>query len=298
MKRIIYCSILFFLFTQNTNAQLSATIVGSGSPNFSLETNGKTKILVDMGNGTQANLSKLEVSDKTLDALLITHHHLDHNEELAPIFIHNILGRQSFRVFGPPNTTNFISNYIQLYKEDINYRLGKTQHTFTDREKDFTVNDIVGGETFYIDSIKISTVKVNHTIHTVAYRFDFNGQSIVVTGDLTYTKELKNLASNADYLIIDAGGMIYENMTGNQQEKRNPRNAQAAEKKEAAHVNLEESSKMAQESNVKTLVYTHFMPGKINESASVSEIKKKYSGSIIFGKDLMKIDLSQIYKAN
>ena len=86
---LIFC-LSFQLFSQSQN-ELTATIIGSGSPKYNTERAGpsvlisykNTNILVDMGNGTQGNLDKLQVKNKDLDALLFTHHHLDHNEEIS-----------------------------------------------------------------------------------------------------------------------------------------------------------------------------------------------------------------------
>lgn len=63
-------------------------------------------------------------------------------------------------------------------------------------------------ESFNIEDIRVSTIKVPHTIHAIAYRFDYSAQSIVVTGDLTYSKELPELSKDADFMIIDFGGTI------------------------------------------------------------------------------------------
>ena len=64
--------------------QLSARIIGSGSPMFNVNRAGPsvlisandTHILVDMGNGTQANLNKLGLKIRELSALFFTHHHI------------------------------------------------------------------------------------------------------------------------------------------------------------------------------------------------------------------------------
>lgn len=299
---IIRLFLLSSLFASAANAgqQLTATIIGSGSPIYNenrasasvLISNGETNILLDMGNGTQTNLHKLGVAARDLDSLLFTHHHLDHNEEFAPILIGSLLGRDDFTIVGPPDTSKFTEAYLDLYGEDIAYRLGKSQRTIDDRKQAFTVTDIQGGESFKIGDISISTIEVPHTIHTIAYRFDYDGQSVVVTGDLTYSETLPTLAQNADYMIIDSGGMIMTN--GSADNRKVPKiNDQGNAKKKGkngqvrAHLNLDDSSRLAAESHVKNLVYTHFVPGDIDTVASLKEIRENYSGNVIFGEDLM-----------
>ena len=280
--------------------QLTATIIGSGSPVHNenrasasvLISLGETRILLDMGNGAQANLAKAGVDIRQLSALFFTHHHLDHNEEFVPFLIRSLMGRHNFTIVGPPNTIKLTETNLDLYADDISYRLGKTKRSLADRQSAFTVRDIKGGESFTVDDIRISTVKVPHTAYAIAYRFDYQDQSIVVTGDLTYTKDLAKLAKNADFMIIDSGGMIMKASRANKRNKKNLNRVAAAGKNKnssrtRAHLNLAESSLIARQANVKNLVYTHFSRGVIDKQASMQEIRSNYSANVIFAADLM-----------
>jgi ribonuclease BN (tRNA processing enzyme) len=313
MKKIIIALVLSgFTLLQVTYAaeQLTATIIGSGSPIYNenrasastLISAGDTHILVDMGNGTQANLNKLGFDSRTLTALIFTHHHLDHNEEFVPMFIRSLLGRDTFSIMGPPNTVKLTESNLALYDEDISYRLSKTNRTIEDRQKAFEVKDLTGGESFKIGDILVTTLQVPHTIYTLAYRFDYHDQSLVITGDLTYSDDLSTLAKNADFMIIDSGGMVMKGGrrnnnsrgknvsedSGNKGSKATKNSERKSKKsKEHAHLNLADSSKMAELANVKTLVYTHFNSTTVDTIASLNKIQKNYRGNVIFGEDLM-----------
>ncbi len=285
---LIFC-LSFQLFSQSQN-ELKATIIGSGSPKYNTERAGpsvlmsykNTNILVDMGNGTQGNLDKLQVKSKDLDALLFTHHHLDHNEEFTPIFIKTLLAAGQFKVVGPRPTTDLVNSVLSNYEEDIAYRLSKKQRTFSDVANNFTVNELEGNQSFTIGDIEISCTPVNHTIATMAYRFDAGGKSIVISGDLSYSESLPTLAKQADYLIIDSGGAIEEGKANNRTGKSKNRG-----NKEHAHVNLDESSRMANEAQVKNLVLTHLNFNNVDEVATSKALKENYSGSIFYAEDLM-----------
>ena len=298
MKKFIVTLIILsygLINAVSATEQLTATIIGSGSPIYNenrasastLISLGDTHILVDMGNGTQANLNKLGLNAKNISALLLTHHHLDHNEEFVPMFIGSLLGRNNFTIMGPPNTINFTTSNLGLYNEDISYRLSKTNRTLDERKNAFKVNDLKGGESLKIDDIIITTLKVPHTIYTIAYRFDYKGQSIVITGDLTYSEELPAFAKNADYMIIDSGGMIMKDGRSKKNNNKPTKNRENKKPKGDAHLNLADSSSMANKANVKNLVYTHFNSTVIDIEASMKEIQKNYSGNVIFGEDLM-----------
>jgi ribonuclease BN (tRNA processing enzyme) len=311
MKKYLILTLIFLgipVFAQENAAHLTATIIGSGSPKFSTERSGPsvlisyqdTQILVDMGNGTQSNLDKNSTKIKDIDGLLFTHHHLDHNEEFAPIFIQSLLGGTQTIIAGPPKTTAIVDNFIEIYDEDIEYRLSKSGRTLSQVKQNFKTVDLIGETPFYIGLIKVSYAKVNHTIATLAYRFDVAGESIVVSGDLTYSENLPVLAKNADYLIIDSGGAIAKgsktkNMTDREAQNKIPvykktqktGTLKSESTKEKAHVNLAESSLMAKDANVKNMVLTHFTSASIDEEATTAEIRKNFKGTILFAQDLM-----------
>lgn len=292
------------LFAQENNNHLTATIIGSGSPKFNTERSGpsvliaykNTQILVDMGNGTQTNLNKNNTKIKDINGFLFTHHHLDHNEEFTPIFIQSLLGGNSIIVAGPKPTTTMVENILTIYKEDIDYRLSKSGRSLSDVKSNFTVKDLTGNTPFYIGDIKITYTLVNHTIETFAYRFDAGHESIVISGDLSYSESLPILAQNTDYLIMDAGGAIELGKKRNATKSNHTRNSTKTTKK--AHVNLAESSQMAKEAHVKNLVLTHFNFTTIDEVATTAEIRKNYSGTVIYGEDLMVLPLKQNSTAN
>lgn len=290
LSLILLC-VSSFLFSQGYTEQLTATIIGSGSPKFNTERSGpsvlisykNTKILVDMGNGTQANLNKNNTKIRTLDALLFTHHHLDHNEEFTPIFIQSLLGGNRISVLGPKPTTTMVDHILEVYKDDINYRLSKTGRNLKNAITNVTTKNLNGNESFYINEVKVSCTPVKHSITTLAYRFDAGNQSIVISGDLTYSKSLPLLAQNTDYLIMDSGGAI---KLGSRKKTNRPKSRKNSEQ---AHVNLAESSQMAHEANAKNLVLTHFNFNDVDEEATTKEIRKNYKGQVLFAKDLMTV---------
>jgi len=285
---LIFC-LSFHLFS-GAQGQLTATIIGSGSPKYSTERAGpsvlisynNTRILVDMGNGTQGNLEKLNIKNKDISALLFTHHHLDHNEEFTPIFIKTLLGGKQFDVVGPKPTKDLVASIIKNYEEDIAYRLSKKQRTFSDVASHFSVKELTGNDTFNIGDVTITCTPVNHTIATMAYRFDAGGTSIVISGDLSYSENLPELAKQADYLIIDSGGSLELGKTTKRRASNSIRT-----NKEHAHVNLYESSLMAKEADVKHLVLTHFNFTNVDEVATSAEIRNNYAGLIFYAEDLM-----------
>ncbi|MCB1022889.1 MAG: MBL fold metallo-hydrolase [Acidobacteria bacterium] len=283
--------------------ELHAVIIGSGSPQYDPDRAGPSvliryknqNILVDMGNGTQANLEKLGLNFRELNGLLITHHHLDHTEEFIPVFIKTLLGGNKFEVVGPAPTKEYVESINSIYKKDIDYRLGRRGgRDYSSVKDNFNVKELEGGESFSIGEIEISTTAVNHTIETIAYRFQAGGRSIVISGDLTYSESLPKLAKNADVLIIDSGAVVRNEGSNNRPNRRGNGNGQGRRQGQQggqrAHSSLEEVGKMARDSNVKTLIMTHLPNVAIDEEATRIEVAKNFKGEIVFAKDLLEID--------
>jgi ribonuclease BN (tRNA processing enzyme) len=278
-----------------TPTALRATILGSGSPQYNpsragpavLIRMGDTQILVDAGNGVQGRLEEARVRIGNLDGLFFTHHHLDHNEEFIPVFIRALLGGNRFQVSGPAPMSTMVRTTMEHYREDIIYRLGRRGGTIDSVKDNFSVTELKGGETFTLGGITIKTTPVNHTIETLAYRFDSGGTSIVISGDLTYSASLSQLARGADWLIIDSGGVIKVGETARPAQPQRQNGGRAGRNR--AHVTLDETARMANEAGVKGIVLTHFTPGEVDEAATIAELRKIYSGKILFGADLMEL---------
>ncbi|OBT13010.1 hypothetical protein A9264_15125 [Vibrio sp. UCD-FRSSP16_10] len=285
------CSLTSLSYAQAS--PMVATIIGSGSPDYNPErvsagvliTQGDTQVLVDMGDGVNRNLKKFGVDARKIDALLFTHHHLDHNADFSSLLTGVLMGRSDVLIAGPTQTKDFTNSNLSLYEQDLNYRLGKSKRSLDQRKKHLTVTDLKGGDSFKIDDIKVSTLSVPHTIETIAFRFDYKDQSVVISGDLSSGPGFAEFSKDANCLIMDSGGMVMKNGKKKKDKKKGKKST-----KQRAHLNLDDSSKLAGDANVDKLVYTHFVRGKIDEEASKEVITKNYNGEIIFSTDLMSLD--------
>ncbi len=271
-------------------ADFSVITVGSGSPRYDPDRSGPCSMiqcrgryyLVDMGNGTQARLEDAGVPSRQIDALVLTHHHLDHDEEFTPLFLHTRLAGGKPAIVGAPGTKKRVDFILEFYAEDIAYRLrrvGKAAEDFPAAE----VREVQGGESFDLGPMKVSTAKVNHTIHTVAYRFDLAGRSIVISGDLSYSDSLVELAKGADVLVIDSGGSIVEK--GAEPRKAGREGGDPTK----AHGSREDVIAMAKKSGAKKLVLTHIAVGEVDEEATISGVRDGYDGEVLVAHDLLEV---------
>jgi ribonuclease BN (tRNA processing enzyme) len=279
----------------------SVITLGTGSPQYDPKRSGPSALvqhrghyyLVDMGNGTQARLQELGITVRQVDALLLTHHHLDHNEEFMPLFMQTRLSGGKPDIVGPPGTAKLADFTREFYADDIAYRMRRRGRS-PDEFGRPSVREIQGGESFRIGDMEVKTARVNHSIHTVAYRFEADGRSIVISGDLSYTEALVALAHNADVLVIDSGGaIVHEGQVGGGQRGRTRPEGQARGQGESdaqrAHSSAQEVIDMARKSGAKRLVLVHIAPGEVDEQATIRAIGQNYPGEVIVGQDLLEI---------
>jgi len=294
-----------------------AIILGSGSPQYDPDRAGPSaliqcndaRFLVDMGDRSLDRLYQAGLSPRAIQAALFTHFHLDHSADFIPAFIQGRLGGGVERVVGPPRAAGYVNFILDFYAEDMAYRAGLTGRDPA-RLREVQTTEIQGSETLELFGVSIRTARVEHSIHTIAYRFDFGGRSIVVSGDLTYSPSLIELARGADAMIMDSGGVIMKGGAARPggpagPAMRGPRAGADRRPGEGAfrpggpasrggrgeaHASLDQTAAMAAGAAVRRLVLTHLRSGEIDEEATRMAIASQYAGEILFAQDLMRVD--------
>ena len=271
----------------------SVIIVGSGGPPYNPDRSGPSAaiqyrgrfILVDMGNGTQARLYEVGISTALIDAFFITHHHRDHYEEFMPMLNTALVRGLPLDIVGPPGTKKLADFTVDFYAEDIAYRIERMGRSASNLPKPM-VREIQGGESFRLGGLQVTTAQVPHSIHTVAYRFDVSGKSIVISGDLTYSDKLIELARGADVLVLDSGGSIVPRGVFR---PAGGAGGVGGGRQPMAHASAHEVRNMAQKAGVKKLVLTHIVAVEVDEEATLNAIAEVYKGEVIIGHDLMEV---------
>ena len=276
----------------------SVMTLGTGSPRYSalrsrpaaVVTLGDLHILVDMGTGTENRLNEHGIRPNQISHLMLTHHHIDHNAEL-PVFLVTTSIRQSLEsVTGPTGTRAYISFLQDFYMEDMLYR-SRRQNVGEDALRDIQIRDLQGGESFEIGNLKVTTANVEHSIETVAYRFDHETQgSIVISGDLTHSPSLVELSRGADVLVIDSGGVPSASGEPGRPRLANTdrprgRNSGIRQRPEPGHGTLEDAARMASAAGVSTLVLTHIGADQVDEALVRQRVGAIFDGVIEIAAD-------------
>ena len=190
--------------------------VGSGSPQYEVDRGQSstlvqykdTYFLVDCGNRTCDTLLKNGIQTKQIENMFFTHQHFDHNADFWDFFMSgsvNAFPRKTLTLVGP-DVQQLLDATLSYYKDDIDQRIEGLHLTNDAAIYGTTVMEITENTTFEMDGVTISTMLLPHGLDNYAYKFEADGQIVVVTGDFLNEPALADFAKDADILIAD--GML------------------------------------------------------------------------------------------
>ncbi|MFB6199219.1 MAG: MBL fold metallo-hydrolase, partial [Halobacteriaceae archaeon] len=148
---------------------------------------GTDAILIDCGSGVLSNLAKY--GDYTsIDSVLLTHHHLDHVDDLFGLATARWLaGEPETSVVGPPGTSDLVDGLMDAHEY------------LKDEELHLNVREVDVGS-FEIAGIEVTAHVTAHSMYTLAYRF---GSSFTFGADSEADEDLIEFSSKSDVLIHD-----------------------------------------------------------------------------------------------
>lgn len=258
------------------------------APAQAIDVDGHT-YLVDTGNGVSRQMALANLAPNSLDTVLLTHHHSDHNADLGTVLLLSWGANLSHpvHVYGPPPLSEMMETFFDFHQTDIDTRIADEGRPDL-RELVKPTNITSAGIVHEDDRIRITAALVNHPPFEIAlaYRLDTHDRSIVISGDTTPCQALIDLARGADILVhevlhtpsldwITAGS----NGTKLRQHLIN------------SHTSVDDVGTIAETAGVKTLVLSHYVPtdGNISESTWTSAASNGFEGRTIAGQDLMEL---------
>jgi len=273
---------------------LKLQVLGSGGPeiddglassSFLIWIEKKAVVMIDAGGGSSLNFEKSGVNFNDLQAILLTHLHVDHSAAL-PIYIKAgyFTGRESLlSIYGPaqggdfPSTEDFISALFSDQQKSAypylsdNFRQQPSTdflmagHSVSSNNQPWSKK--------LSEQLSISAINVEHgAIPAIAWRVDYRGCSITFSGDMNgESGNLKKIAKETNLLVA--------NNAIPQQSNRFAK---------ALHMTPQTIGMIASKAKVKKLLLAHFMNRtNFKKKETILEIKKNYKGEIILSEDLM-----------
>jgi ribonuclease Z len=170
--------------------------------------------VVDAGPGSWNTLALARVPAQRIGAVLLTHFHSDHIGELGEINLQTwVAGRpRPLPVYGPPGVGAVVAGFQQAYALDTGYRVAHHGADLlppeTAQMEAREVRAEEGSPASFLEEgdLRITAIRVNHAPvdPAYAYRFDWRGRSVVVSGDTAKHPGLAEAARGADVLVHEA----------------------------------------------------------------------------------------------
>ncbi|MBS3741754.1 MAG: ribonuclease Z [Candidatus Cloacimonetes bacterium] len=220
-----------------------------------LEINRKL-ILIDCGTGILHTITKTDYDYKDIDAIFITHLHLDHiNDFPALLFAlkndpacHR---NRDIQAFGPTGLKEYYKKIKELHGETVvseNYKV--------------EIQEMSNSELEY-GPIKVSSQKTYHTKNSIGFRFENDGTVFTSTGDTGYNENVVELCRQANTAVMECSA--------------------PQEYVKKTHLSPRRVGKIALEANVSRVIVNHLYP--VMDKIPMKEIiKKRYQGKIEIAK--------------
>ena len=234
----------------------SHTGPGLACSGYLVRANG-TQLLVDCGNGSSANLQRLTRFDE-LDAILITHRHVDHCVDMVGMFY-----AMRFHPDGPRS----IDLYAAPEVMDVLNGLLSGDSALEFREV-FRVTEVTGGDHLELGPMRIDLADSVHPVPTVSVRVEVEGRSIVYSSDSAGGPQLVELARGADLFLCEATWQ-----------------GDAADYPPDMHLTARDAGRIGTEAEVERLVLTHVL-GSLDRSVTLEEARETFDGDLTLAQDL------------
>ena len=169
---------------------------GSAHSGYVLDANG-TRLLLDCGPGVLGRLRETELWPR-VDAIAITHFHLDHWGDLVPW----VWGSFYLATNGPlPKPALWVQPGGAEFLTGLGERLG-----FPDMfETTFELSEYEPDTPFDIGPLVVTPTRVPHyTLQTYAFRVEADQRTLAYSGDSAPSEELVSAARGADLFVCEA----------------------------------------------------------------------------------------------
>jgi ribonuclease Z len=233
--------------------------------------------VVDAGPESVENLVLWGIPLSQIGGVLLTHFHSDHIGDLGELNLQTWAGGRpaTLTVYGGPGVDRVVEGFNEAYRLDQGYR---TEHhtarilppaTWPMVAQTITMN---GEPTAAKDrsrlvlddgSLRITAIEVDHApiSPAYAYRFDYKGRSVVVTGDLKYHPALAKSARGVDVIVSEAISLQMTRSLGlGAKTGGRSQTASIMHDIEDYHLTPEQAARIANEAGAKMLVFYHLLP--------------------------------------
>ncbi|MTV27100.1 MBL fold metallo-hydrolase [Nitriliruptoraceae bacterium ZYF776] len=216
-----------------------------------------TQLLLDCGNGASANLQRI-TRPEDLDAILITHRHVDHCVDLIGMFYALRFGPQGPRAVDLYAAPEVVDTLTGLLSRDSAQEFKEVFH----------VTEVTGGDRFEVGPLQVELADSIHPVPTVSVKVSAGDRNLVYSSDSAGGEQLRELAHGTDLFLCEATWQ-----------------GDAPDHPPGMHLTARQAGQLATEAEVRRLVLTHVL-GSLDRSRSLAEARETFAGDLALADDL------------
>lgn len=290
-----FCAAVFFTlpaYAADHCQKTTLAVLGSGVPElddgrnssgFAVLVDDKVRALVDTGMGTSREFERMSLNFNDLEAILITHLHVDHVNDL-PVYVKGsfFTGRaHDLHLLGPsgnehlPSMENYIKRvldkktglypylhrHLPEYEAPYSYNI-RAQSASAEKIQSFNINK----------NITASSLPTSHgALPSVAWKLEIDGCRLAFMGDTGFKTrdDIAEFAKDVDLLVLNM-----------------PLEIGALEPVQVLHMAPKDLAIIAKKSAAKKVVLAHFMKRSLkNLAANAQVISNATKSNVILAED-------------
>lgn len=294
---------------------LHVYVCGSGSPMADPERAGpclgviagNTRLIFDVGSGSIRVLGRMGFPVGRTERLLLTHLHSDHFDGLGELMVQSWVANARaapLPVTGPPGTGEVAEGFNRAYRIDAGYRTAHHGPGVANpagygllAEEVTLAEDGKGVVVLRKGDLVVTAYRVSHDPVTdaYAYRIDYKGRSVAISGDTAYDPSFARAARGVDVLFHEA---LDPQMVGMMEQAAKANGAPVIAKVLADipgyHTSPVEAAKIAALADARMLVFYHTvppLPTRMIERAFIADAGAAFGGDIRLSHDGDRISL-------
>ena len=243
---------------------------------------GAQRFLFDCGRGTTLRLVQAGVPIGSITRVFLTHLHSDHVVQLPDLLLTGWAGGRRavpLEVWGPAGTSAMMDHLQQAFAFDIHMRRDVDEHLPAAGITVVTHEVTADGVVFSGHGVSVTAFLVDHgpVAPAFGYRIDYEGRSVVLSGDTRVSENLVRHAQGVDVLV-------HEVIDPDVVRERNP-NAQLADAIIAHHTTPRQAGEVFRRVAPRLAVFTHAPASE----RVLAETRTVYTGPLQGAEDLLTI---------